>query len=288
MNLARQAGFDSAKALSSLGLDMHPLAVLLLRDSEDVAFSGFGWTMQQYSGFLVACGFAAFVLSGLACAVLCVAFGLGAWIALVALPMFLLGALAGRMHVAAVAARRERQLEAELLAALSQFRCGLRAGKTLLEALSDAAAGGHGEASGILCHAIALVSEGESVEQAFREAALLTRSEEFRAFAASVSRAHASGLDLTRVVSGSADAIAASRKAGFGRFSAESGRLSTIAVVATGIFPGMLVFAFVQSGFIFGLKIPIELFAAAFVFAFPLCKFFLQARLSGSVPGALK
>lgn len=285
MALVRNAGFDAGRIFSLLRINAGALLPVSARERELLRFSGLGWTASQYSAFQLC----AALVAGLACAVAFtfanLFFGASEWLVLVSFPCALAGLLIARIHVRASAVGRDRSVDANLSGALLELECELRCGRSLLPALSGACKGGYGGFSELACEALALVREGESVELAFREAARGTGSRAFRAFAEMVGEAHRSGADLRASVAGFRQQLGDSRKATFAEHSDECGRISTLAVVLTGVMPGLLVFALAESGFVLGVVLPVELFVVFFAIVFPLAKYALQARLAFSGQG---
>ena len=285
MSHLKQLGFDAARIFASIGLDAGRILPTSAKGKETLAYSGLGWNPQQYSAFQLACG----LIAGLGYAViftaLALAFGLNPWFALLSIPCAVFGAIAARLHVAGIARARERDVEANLLDALRHFASELR-GNGLHRALSEVGKGGYGAVSELVSEALGLVAEGESVEAAFREAGEKTPSPSFRSFAASIAHASSTGTDLSGVADRFARELEASRKSALVVHANECSKLSTLTVVLTGVLPGMLVFALVESGFMFGFRVPVEFFLVAFFLVFPLAKYSLQAKLALSNPGA--
>ena len=285
MDYIRQLGFDSARIFSSFNFDPERVLPIPSKERETLAHSGLGWTSQQYSSFQLACG----ILFGLGYSVvftlLALIFGLDIAFLLVSIPCLIFGILASRLHVAGLARERERDVEANLLDALRHFASELKNGGGLVRALSSVGNGGYGAVSGLISEALVLVSEGESVEASFREAGERSPSTAFKSFAASVAHASSTGTDLSGIVERFARELEASRRSALAIYGNECSKLSTLTVVLTGVLPGMLVFALVESGFMFGFRVPVEFFLIAYLLAFPLAKYALQARLALSSPG---
>jgi Flp pilus assembly protein TadB len=285
LSFARQLGFDAARLCSSLGIDATNLIRISREESLRLSYSGIGWNDSQYAAFQLACG----AIAGLGFAVLFAGlslfFELNLWLVFLCIPCAFFGVIAARMYVSGLAKERERDVEANLLDALRHFASALRSGDSLIKALWEVGRGGYGTVSSLVSEALVLVREGESVEAAFREVSEKTPSQAFKSFAASVAHASSTGADISRVVDRFAEELEASKRSRLAVYANECSRLSTITVVLTGVLPGMMVFILIEGSFVFGFRVPTELFLVSYLLVFPLAKYFLQARLALTSPG---
>lgn len=286
MSFITQLGFDAGRSLAVFGIDATQIARIGAREKEVLAYSGIGWTIQQYAAFHIACAFLAGLAYSVAFILLAVVFELNLWFLALCLPCALFGFIAAKFHVAGIARSRERCVEANLLDALRHFGSALKSGRGLVPALSEVGRGSYGVVSELVSEALSVVNEGSGVEAAFREAGEKTPSTAFKSFAASIAHASFTGVDLSRVVLQFARELEVSRRGALAVYSNECNKLSTVAVVLTGVLPGMLVFALVEGGFVFGFKVPVEFFLVSFLLVFPLAKYSIQAKLALSSPGA--
>lgn len=286
MSFLRQAGFDAGRVFALFSVGPEAILPVSGRERELLALSGLGWTEGQYAAFQLFCG----TVFGLACAVAftfaSVFLGVSGWLVLVSLPCALFGVAAARAQVAGLARGRQRSVEANLLGALRHFSSELSGGSALFPALAAVGRGRYGAVSGLVSEALALVREGESFESAFGEVGGRSGNASFKSFSALVAQAHSSGADLRGVVERFCGELELSEKSALSAYANECSRTSTLAVVLTGVLPGMLLFVFVESGFVFGFRIPIEAFLVSYLLLFPLAKYSLQARLAQSNPWA--
>ena len=285
MNFFRRLGFDAARLFALLGIDAVNLIGVSKEEHLRLCYSGIGWNESQYAAFKLACG----ALAGLGFVVLFsgldLLYGLNAWLILLFIPCSLFGIIAAKMHIAGLAKKRERDVEANLLDALRHFASELKSGNSLVKALWEVGRGGYGTVSSLILEALVLVREGETVESAFREIGEKTPSQAFKTFAASIAHASSTGTNITGVVERFAEELEASKRAKLTIYANECSRLSTITIVLTGVLPGMMVFILVEGSFVFGFNVPTEFFLVSYLLVFPLAKYLLQARLALAGPG---
>jgi len=286
LHLVKQVGSEAWRIFAQFGIDPARVVPISSKERDLLAYSGLGWAEQQYAAFQIACASTAMLISASFLAIFVLAFGIAPYSMLAILPFGLFAILAARMHLAGISKERERDVDANLLDALRHLASELKGGKGLLPALSEIERSGYGGVSELLGHALALIAEGETAQAAFREAGEKTSSQAFRSFAATLVHATASGADLSGVIARFSRELELSHRNALAIYANECSKLSTITVVATGVLPGLLVFALVESGFVFGFKIPVEAFLISYLFLFPIAKYSLQAKLGLSNPGA--
>lgn len=281
----RRAAVVADGTLAQLGVDARRLVPMIGRDRMAVSFSGLGITMSEYASLLLLCALFSGLAFAAAYSVLMVLFGLRFEYLALSIPVSVAGALAVRYFVHHSASQREREVERGLLDALRHLLSELKGGADIGSALSNVAQEDYGPVSEAIREMLVLMREGASPEEAVREASGRVPGEAFARFASSLSFSLGSGHGMQGVLERYIAELELSQRSALSLFTNESAKLSTVAVVVTGVLPGLLVFALAEGAFVFGLRPPVEGFMTLYLMALPAVKLAVSARLGTLSPG---
>ncbi len=285
MSFVGTVAVDAGSVCAALGIDPEKLLPASKQERLKILQAGMDISTKQYCAYILAVGFAAGLLFSVAYVALTILFGLNILYVFIALPLVPLGMMFARYHFAFLVRARARDVDLNLLDALRHLLSELRSGENIAHAALNVSEEDYGAVSDLLKEALIYISEGASVESAFREVSARTPSESFRNFTASLSYSLSTGNSLVQVLEKNVRELEMSQRIAVSIYTNECSKLSTLAVVLTGVLPGLLIFALAEGGFVFGFRLPVESFMLIYLLAFPLAKYVMQAKLASISPG---
>jgi len=273
-------GFDAEKLFRLIKIN--PTRVIKIDSGDRVILKNarLGWNDAQYAAFQLFAAISFALIIGAVCAFAIILLNLNPLLVFLVIPISLLGIIMARLQISAMANANKNAISLDIRDAMQHMLIKLESGANLLTTLAEIAIGGHGQISEICAEVVALVKEGENLDIALRETCLATDSKWLNQLSASLIRAESTGTDLSLVLNQILFDLESSMKHEIADYANECTKLSTIVIVLTGVLPGMLVFALIEGGFIFGFSAPVELFLIAYLIVFPFAKYLVQMKLA--------
>ena len=187
MNFIETVAVDVNSVCAALGIDPEKLLPASKQERLRILQAGMDISVKQYCAYILAAGFAAGLLFAVTYVALTLFFSLNILYIFIALPLVPLGMMFARYHFAFLVRARARDVDLNLLDALRHLLSELRSGENIAHAALNVSEEDYGAVSDLLKEALIYISEGASVESAFREVSARTPSEAFRNFTASLS-----------------------------------------------------------------------------------------------------
>ncbi len=276
---------DAALVFRQLGMKAERILEPTPAERRVVLQSGIPIIPEQYAAYLLATGFVFALAYSVIYMALALIFGLDLLYLVIALLLFPVGIALARFHFRFLVNKRARDIDMNLLDALRHMLSELEAGANLADAICTVARGDYGAVSELLKEAYVRMREGENVETAFRELGERTPSTTFAEVVAALAYYAGTGGNIESVLEKRIRELELSQRTAVAIYTNEAMKLSTFVVVLTGVLPGLLIFVLAEGGFVFGFRLPPEVFLLLYIIGFPAAKYVMQARLMSISPG---